>query len=129
VAGQSVRVLDKQPKVKAHGTPVAFLHSKDLAGVLVELEQVPQSPSEYLVTACSICILACDNPLPQCHLILVLHFTAWPFPGSRAISAAARSCSTHARVLRLRRCIHLHSAHPGDILLTFRIALSVILLT
>jgi len=46
VAGESVRVLDKEPKVGAHGNPVGFLHPKDLAGVLVELEQVPQSPDE-----------------------------------------------------------------------------------
>lgn len=46
MAGESVRVLDKEPKVGAHGNPVAFLHPKDLAGVLVELEQVPQSPDE-----------------------------------------------------------------------------------
>lgn len=36
----SLRVLDPEPKIGAHGTPVAFLHPKDADGVLVELEQV-----------------------------------------------------------------------------------------
>lgn len=34
------RVLDPQPKIGAHGNPVVFLHPKDMAGVLVELEEV-----------------------------------------------------------------------------------------
>ena len=35
-----VRVLgDGEPKIGAHGKPVLFLHPKDLAGTLVELEQ------------------------------------------------------------------------------------------
>jgi methylmalonyl-CoA/ethylmalonyl-CoA epimerase len=35
------RVLgDGEPKVGAHGKPVLFLHPKDFAGTLVELEQV-----------------------------------------------------------------------------------------
>jgi methylmalonyl-CoA/ethylmalonyl-CoA epimerase len=34
------RVLgDGQPKVGAHGKPVLFLHPKDFAGTLIELEQ------------------------------------------------------------------------------------------
>lgn len=35
------RVLgDGEPKIGAHGKPVIFLHPKDFAGTLVELEQV-----------------------------------------------------------------------------------------
>lgn len=38
---QGVRILgDGEPKVGAHGKPVLFLHPKDFAGTLVELEQV-----------------------------------------------------------------------------------------
>lgn len=38
---QGARVLgDGQPKPGAHGKPVLFLHPKDFAGTLVELEQV-----------------------------------------------------------------------------------------
>lgn len=37
---QGARVLgDGQPKIGAHGKPVLFLHPKDFAGTLVELEQ------------------------------------------------------------------------------------------
>lgn len=36
----ALRVLDPEPKIGAHGTPVAFLHPKDADGVLIELEQV-----------------------------------------------------------------------------------------
>ena len=36
---KSVRVLDKEPKIGAHGNPVVFLHPKDMAGVLVEFEE------------------------------------------------------------------------------------------
>lgn len=36
-----VRVLgDGEPKIGAHGKPVLFLHPKDFAGTLIELEQV-----------------------------------------------------------------------------------------
>ncbi|SMQ85586.1 methylmalonyl-CoA epimerase [Devosia lucknowensis] len=36
------RVLgDGTPKTGAHGNPVVFLHPKDFAGTLIELEQVP----------------------------------------------------------------------------------------
>jgi methylmalonyl-CoA/ethylmalonyl-CoA epimerase len=39
--GQGVRVLgDGEPKIGAHDKPVLFLHPKDFAGTLVELEQV-----------------------------------------------------------------------------------------
>ncbi len=35
------RILgDGQPKIGAHGKPVIFLHPKDFAGTLIELEQV-----------------------------------------------------------------------------------------
>ena len=38
---QGARVLgDGDPKTGAHGKPVLFLHPKDFAGTLVELEQV-----------------------------------------------------------------------------------------
>ena len=38
---QGARVLgDGAPKIGAHGKPVLFLHPKDFAGTLVELEQV-----------------------------------------------------------------------------------------
>ena len=37
---QGARVLgDGEPKIGAHGKPVLFLHPKDFAGTLVELEQ------------------------------------------------------------------------------------------
>jgi methylmalonyl-CoA/ethylmalonyl-CoA epimerase len=37
---QCARVLgDGEPKIGAHGKPVLFLHPKDFAGTLVELEQ------------------------------------------------------------------------------------------
>ncbi|MEL6751146.1 MAG: methylmalonyl-CoA epimerase [Pseudomonadota bacterium] len=38
---QGARVLgDGTPKIGAHGNPVLFLHPKDFAGTLVELEEV-----------------------------------------------------------------------------------------
>ena len=38
---QGKRILgDGEPKIGAHGTPVLFLHPKDFAGTLVEIEQV-----------------------------------------------------------------------------------------
>ncbi|XP_042875365.1 methylmalonyl-CoA epimerase, mitochondrial-like [Penaeus japonicus] len=36
---QKIRCLSKEPKIGAHGKPVVFLHPKDCAGVLVELEE------------------------------------------------------------------------------------------
>jgi len=37
---QGVRVLgDGEPKIGAHGKPVLFLHPKDFAGTLIEIEQ------------------------------------------------------------------------------------------
>ena len=39
--GEGARLLgDGEPKIGAHGKPVLFLHPKDFAGTLVELEQV-----------------------------------------------------------------------------------------
>ena len=39
--GQGARVLgDGKPRIGAHGNPVLFLHPKDFAGTLVELEEV-----------------------------------------------------------------------------------------
>ena len=41
LVGEGARVLgDGTPKIGAHGKPVLFLHPKDFAGTLVELEQV-----------------------------------------------------------------------------------------
>ena len=41
LAADGLRVLgDGEPKTGAHGKPVLFLHPKDLAGTLVEIEQV-----------------------------------------------------------------------------------------
>jgi methylmalonyl-CoA/ethylmalonyl-CoA epimerase len=38
---EGARVLgDGEPKIGAHGKPVLFLHPKDFAGALVEIEQV-----------------------------------------------------------------------------------------
>lgn len=34
------QVIDKEPKIGAHGKPVIFLHPKSFCGTLVELEQV-----------------------------------------------------------------------------------------
>jgi methylmalonyl-CoA/ethylmalonyl-CoA epimerase len=37
------RILgDSEPKIGAHGNPVLFLHPKDFAGTLIELEEVRQ---------------------------------------------------------------------------------------
>ncbi len=36
---KKIRCLAEEPKIGAHGKPVMFLHPKDCAGVLVELEQ------------------------------------------------------------------------------------------
>jgi methylmalonyl-CoA/ethylmalonyl-CoA epimerase len=41
LAATGARVLgDGEPRIGAHGKPVLFLHPKDFAGTLVELEQV-----------------------------------------------------------------------------------------
>lgn len=39
LSDQNIRCLTKEPKIGAHGKPVVFLHPKDCAGVLVELEE------------------------------------------------------------------------------------------
>merc|ERR1711915_698138 len=36
---KKIRCLSKEPRIGAHGKPVVFLHPKDCAGVLVELEE------------------------------------------------------------------------------------------
>jgi methylmalonyl-CoA/ethylmalonyl-CoA epimerase len=41
LAEQGARILgDGEPKTGAHGNPVLFLHPKDFAGTLIELEEV-----------------------------------------------------------------------------------------
>lgn len=40
---ERVRLLSSEPKIGAHGNPVVFMHPKDMAGVLTELEEVPRS--------------------------------------------------------------------------------------
>jgi len=39
VKKKGIRCLSAQPRIGAHNKPVVFLHPKDCAGVLVELEQ------------------------------------------------------------------------------------------
>lgn len=39
VKANGIRCLTEEPKIGAHNKPVVFLHPKDCAGVLVELEQ------------------------------------------------------------------------------------------
>lgn len=47
LAAQGARVLgDGQPRIGAHGLPVAFLHPKDFCGTLIELEEVRYSNSK-----------------------------------------------------------------------------------
>jgi methylmalonyl-CoA epimerase len=42
LAAQGARVLgDGEPRIGAHGTPVLFLHPKDFAGSLIEIEESP----------------------------------------------------------------------------------------
>ncbi|MDQ6875757.1 MAG: methylmalonyl-CoA epimerase [Actinomycetota bacterium] len=41
-AGQGVRVIDERPRHGSMGTAIAFLHPKDLGGVLTELVQAPR---------------------------------------------------------------------------------------
>jgi methylmalonyl-CoA/ethylmalonyl-CoA epimerase len=36
---KNIRCLSAEPRIGAHGKPVMFLHPKDCAGVLIELEQ------------------------------------------------------------------------------------------
>jgi methylmalonyl-CoA/ethylmalonyl-CoA epimerase len=44
IAGGARILGDGQPKIGAHGNPVLFLHPKDFAGTLIELEEVPDRP-------------------------------------------------------------------------------------
>jgi methylmalonyl-CoA/ethylmalonyl-CoA epimerase len=37
---EGARTLGEEPTIGAHGNPVIFLHPKDFAGVLIELEEV-----------------------------------------------------------------------------------------
>eukprot|EP00005_Dracoamoeba_jomungandri_P000919 CAMPEP_0174253240 /NCGR_PEP_ID=MMETSP0439-20130205/2617_1 /TAXON_ID=0 /ORGANISM="Stereomyxa ramosa, Strain Chinc5" /LENGTH=165 /DNA_ID=CAMNT_0015334159 /DNA_START=25 /DNA_END=522 /DNA_ORIENTATION=- len=37
---KGMKLIDKEPKIGAHGKPVVFLHPKSVQGVLLELEQV-----------------------------------------------------------------------------------------
>ena len=47
LVAQGARVLgDGQPRLGAHGLPVAFLHPKDFCGTLIELEEVGYSNSK-----------------------------------------------------------------------------------
>jgi methylmalonyl-CoA/ethylmalonyl-CoA epimerase len=39
--GQGVRVLG-EPRIGAHGTPIVFLHPKDMGGVLTEIMESPK---------------------------------------------------------------------------------------
>jgi methylmalonyl-CoA/ethylmalonyl-CoA epimerase len=42
LVAQGARVLgDGEPRIGAHGTPVLFLHPKDFAGTLLEIEESP----------------------------------------------------------------------------------------
>ena len=40
-----LRLVDETPRAGAHGTRVAFLHPKNLGGVLIELSQGDSEPS------------------------------------------------------------------------------------
>lgn len=37
------RLIDEEPRIGLHGTPVAFVHPRSMGGVLVELVQVPRA--------------------------------------------------------------------------------------
>ena len=43
MTAKNIRVLG-EPRVGAHGTPVIFLHPKDMGGVLIELMETPKEP-------------------------------------------------------------------------------------
>ncbi|MEU9886551.1 methylmalonyl-CoA epimerase [Sphaerisporangium sp. NPDC051017] len=45
IGGEGVRLLDKTPRHGAMGTSIAFLHPKDVGGVLTELVESPPRPS------------------------------------------------------------------------------------
>jgi methylmalonyl-CoA/ethylmalonyl-CoA epimerase len=44
VRGAGVQPIDESPRPGAHGTRVAFLHPRDLSGVLIELCESPDRP-------------------------------------------------------------------------------------
>ncbi len=41
LARAGARLLDEEPRLGLHGSPVAFVHPKSMGGVLVELVEVP----------------------------------------------------------------------------------------
>lgn len=43
LARAGARLIDAEPRIGLHGTPVAFVHPKSMGGVLVELVQVPRA--------------------------------------------------------------------------------------
>ncbi|GII82986.1 methylmalonyl-CoA epimerase [Sphaerisporangium siamense] len=45
IGGSGVRLLDERPRHGAMGTSIAFLHPKDVGGVLTELVESPPRPS------------------------------------------------------------------------------------
>jgi methylmalonyl-CoA/ethylmalonyl-CoA epimerase len=45
IGGEGVRLLDERPRHGAMGTSIAFLHPKDVGGVLTELVESPPRPS------------------------------------------------------------------------------------
>jgi methylmalonyl-CoA/ethylmalonyl-CoA epimerase len=42
MVAKGARVLG-EPRIGAHGTPIIFVHPKDMGGMLVELMQVPET--------------------------------------------------------------------------------------
>ncbi|MDQ6650923.1 MAG: methylmalonyl-CoA epimerase [Actinomycetota bacterium] len=44
IGATGVRLVDERPRHGSMGASIAFLHPKDLGGVLTELVQAPQSP-------------------------------------------------------------------------------------
>jgi len=42
MVNRGARVLG-QPRIGAHGTPIIFIHPKDMGGVLIELMETPRS--------------------------------------------------------------------------------------
>ncbi|WP_248960446.1 methylmalonyl-CoA epimerase [Sphaerisporangium perillae] len=45
IGGRGVRLIDSHPRHGAMGTSIAFLHPKDVGGVLTELVESPPRPS------------------------------------------------------------------------------------
>lgn len=54
VKAKGIRCLSEEPRIGAHNKPVVFLHPKDCAGVLVELEQAWQNFRFASVTRCMV---------------------------------------------------------------------------